>query len=76
MRSTLTPVTVGYLFMVLNLIVQNDSVGFIWRQPGQTHGARCGRHQVNCRNCRWSCMGHKIEKVTCFFLRFYLFIYF
>lgn len=60
--------------MVLNLIIQNDSVGFIWRQPGQAHGARWGRHQVNCRHCRRSYTGQNKKTRKIRFI--YLFLYY
>lgn len=55
----------AYLLMVLNLIIQNDSIGFLWRQPGQAHGARCSRHQVNCGHGRWSYTRQNTRKHTC-----------
>lgn len=58
---------VAYLLMVLNLIIQNDSVGFLWRQPGQAHAARLGRHQVNYRHCRWRYIGQHEKKREIYF---------
>lgn len=65
----------AYLLMVLNLIIQNDSVGFLWRQPGQAHGARCGRHQVNCGHCRWSYTGQNKERKIRFIYRFLCYVF-
>ena len=47
--------TVSYLLMVLYLVIQNDSIWLLRRQPGQAHAVGCGRHQVNCGYCRGCC---------------------
>lgn len=39
----------SHLLMVSNLIIQDDSVGLLWGQPGQAHGARRRPHQVDSR---------------------------
>lgn len=48
--------------MVLNLVIENDSVGFLRRQPRQAHGACCSRHQVNSGYCRGSYTGRNKHK--------------